>query len=134
VRGLDPADDDTVGGLYAEQHLESAGQTTPAELFALHRGFRHGELVRVAAGCDVPEVAGRAGIVDGTSTLEGGLGVWLDDLGDSFIVAPRFVVAAGQRLPAEPVPRTCHSARVSTSGQIAGHTTYQIVDNLEQYL
>jgi hypothetical protein len=43
VRGLDPADDDDdgVSSLYAEQHLEPAGQTAPAELFALP-GFPRG--------------------------------------------------------------------------------------------
>lgn len=134
VRGPDPADDDEVSGLYNEQHLEPTGQTAPAELFALPGGFREGEIVWIAADCGVPEAAGRTGTVDGTYTPAGGLGIWLGDLGDSVIVAPPFVTSTGQRVPPRPVPRSGHSTRVGTGGQITGRTTYMIVDDLDQYL
>jgi len=72
VRGLDRADDDEAYSLNDEQDLEPTDEQAPAELFALPGGFRRGEVIRVAARCDVREAAGQTGMVDGTYTPEAG--------------------------------------------------------------
>lgn len=72
-----------------------------AELFALECGFRRGEVVSVAAECGAREAAGQTSVMDGTYTP----GIWIEDLGDSLIVAPQFVTSLGRRHPPEPLPR-----------------------------
>jgi hypothetical protein len=90
-------------------------------------------VVRVAADCDEPLVAGRIGVVDGTVTGEGAVGVWFEDLGESLVLWPQFLTAAGERLPPPPPARVGHSTLVSTTGQVTGHASYIILDDLDHY-
>lgn len=105
VRGLSPPMTTKSAVCMTSRTWSPPARGASADLFALLGGLRRGEVIRVAAGCDVPEAAGQTGIIDGTYRPEGGLGTWIDDLGDSSIVAPRFVTSLSRRLPREPLPR-----------------------------
>jgi hypothetical protein len=134
VVGLDVSDeDDEVSGIYDEGHLERTGERAPAEMFALPGGLRCREVVRVAADCDEPLAAGRIGVVDGTVTGEGAVGVWFEELAESLVLWPQFLTATGDRLPPPPPGRAGHSTLVSTTGQVTGRASYIIVDDLERH-
>lgn len=135
VRSLTGDDEDEVSGLYAEEDLEATGERASADLFALPGGFRLGQVVLVAAGCDDPDVAGRTGVIDGSYTGNGGIGVQIQDLGESVAIDPQFLTPTGDRLPApEAGPRAAWSMQISTAGRITGQTSYFVVDEIDRYL
>jgi hypothetical protein len=135
VCSLTGDDDDEVGGLYAEEDLEATAERASADLFALPGGFRVRQVVLVAAGCDDPDVAERTGVIDGSYTGDGGIGVQISDLGESVIIEPRFLTATDDRLPAPKVgPRAASSTQVSVEGRITGQTSYIVVDDVDRYL
>jgi hypothetical protein len=127
-----------VGGLYEEEDLQATGVRADAETYQLPGPFQVRDVVRISAACDQAEIAGRTGVVDGgyTGSNEIGhvLGVWIEELGEGFMVEPAFLSASGTRLPPPERGRVAHSTRVSEHGEVIGHTSYIIVDELEQYL
>ncbi|GEM_PF-5686982 len=127
-------DDDEIGGLYSEENLLPTGDRASTDRFALPGGFRVREIVQVSADCEVPQVAGRTGVVDGTYTGDGGVGIRIEELDDSVIVQPRFLTPTGDRLPAPEAGRAGFSTQVTVDGQIRGQTTYIIVDDVDRYL
>lgn len=127
-------DDEAVPGLYEEEDLLPTGERASTDLFALPGGFRIREIVQVSATCDNAEVAGRLGVVDGGYTGEGGLGIWIEEIGETVVVQPRFLTATGDRMPAPSIRRHARSTQVSVDGQVTGHSSYTVVDDVERYL
>jgi hypothetical protein len=127
-------DDDGIGGLYAEEDLLPTGERASPALFALPGGFRIREIVQVSATYEVPEVAGRTGVVDGTYTGEGGIGIRIEEFDESVTVDPRLLTPTGDRLPAPQAGRAASSIQVSADGQIRGQTTYTVVDEVSRHL
>jgi hypothetical protein len=136
VCGLDRGgddDDDDVAGIYDEEHLEGTGERASADLFALPGGLRFREVVQIPADCDQPAAAGRTGVVAGHAG-EDNLAVWFEELGEVIIVPLRFARPTGERLPPPEPGRPGESAQVSVTGQITGHASYLVVDEIGRYL
>jgi hypothetical protein len=127
-------DDDEIGGLYSEEDLLPTGERASPARFALPGGFRIREIVQVSATYEDPEIAGRTGVLDGTHTGEGGIGVRIEELDESIIVHPRFLTPTGDRLPAPHVGRAASSTQLSVHGQIRGQASYVIVDEIGRQL
>jgi hypothetical protein len=130
------ADDlDYMAGIYPEPAVTATGERAQAEMFALPGGFREGDVVEVAAGCGDAECAGKTGVVDGSSSPDGAVGVWIEDLGVGTAFRPEFLIRTGRRHPRPAFePREVGYTSVSVTGAITGRSHYAILDNLDNYL
>jgi hypothetical protein len=133
VRNTDE-DGDVVSAIFEEEDLLRTGVRASADIFGLPGGFREREIVRVSETYADPELAGRTGVVEGGYNGDGDLGVWIEELGESVSVPPQFLTPTGDRLPAQEAGRTVVSTRVGVDGEIKGHTTFIMVDEVSRYL
>lgn len=127
-------DPDYMAGRYPEGWLRATGDTVPIEMFALPGGFRKGDVVEVAADCRDDECAGKTAVVDGSSSPDGAVGVWIADLGEGAAFLPRFLSRTGERHP-QPAftPHEVRYTSVSQDGAITGQSSYVILDNLDNH-
>jgi hypothetical protein len=132
--GLD--EDSAVGGLYDEAVLRATGQSASVDLFRVPGPFAERELVRVSAEAGIEAVTGLVGEIDGSyqDSTELALGVWFAELGEAFVIAPRYLESTGERRPAAEPGRTASSTRVDVSGEVVGGDEYKIVDEIGRYL
>ncbi len=134
VYGLGAMSDGETGGLYPEEWLEATGEQSRLED---HRGpgiHKIREVVRI--GPDAPEpIRGKLGRVDAgpANASDDQYAVWVEDMGDEWMVSERDLEPTGQRLPA-PRPAPASSLRVSESGELLGQESYIVVDQLEWHL
>jgi hypothetical protein len=132
-------EDDGVGGLYDEEDLRDVGERVSIDRFRIPGPFREREIVVISEDCDEPKIAGRRGEILGgayshTDSGDLELDVWVEELGEVFVVDSRSLVATGERRPLPAAGRTARSTRVSEDGDILGSTGYVNVDDIERYL
>lgn len=128
-------DPDYMAGHYPRAWLSATGETAPAAMFALPGGFREGDVVVVAANCGDDECAGKTAVVDGGSSPDGAVGVWIEDLGEGAAFLPQFLTRTGQRhLRPAFTPHEVSYASVRQDGTITGRSYYVILDDLDNYL
>jgi hypothetical protein len=120
--GLGSLDDDPgVGGLYDEDSLRATGRSASPGLFRVPGPFAVREVVRVSAEAGVDEISGRVGQIDGSYTDDAGelsLGVWIEELGERFVVEPRYLESTGERRPPPERGRRASSTRVDVRGDV----------------
>jgi hypothetical protein len=134
VYGLGAMSDGEMGGLYPEQWLEATGQRSRLED---HQGpgiLKIREVVRIGPGGPEP-IRGKLGHVDAgpVDVSDDQYSVWVDDMGEEWMVSERDLEPTGPRLPA-PQPGAASSLRVSESGDLLGQESYIVVDRLEWHL
>jgi hypothetical protein len=128
-------DPDYMAGKYPQACLTAMGETAPAAMFALPGGWREGDMVEVAAGCGHAEYAGKTAVVDGSSSPDGAVGVWIEDLGEGAAFQPEFLIRTGKRHPRPAfTPHETSCTSVSQDGVITGRSRYVILDGLDNYL
>lgn len=128
-----------VGGIYPEACLLPTGERASAELFWLPGPFRARDVVQVAADCEFRDAAGRTAVLtdaysEDPETGEVLLCVWIEELGETFMIAPGQLSATGARVPPERRGRVARSTAVSTDGEIRGTSTFVIIDEVHRYL
>jgi hypothetical protein len=136
---LDPAaaDEDDVPGIYDEEHLLPTGARTTAERYGPPAPFRLRDVVQISVDCDIEEARGCTGYVGFACSSQPGatpIGVWVYGLEEACIIDARYLTRNGVRLAVRPRGQQCTSTQVTADGEIVGHTTYVIVDDIEQYL
>jgi hypothetical protein len=60
--------------------------------------------------------------------------VWVEAVGEIFMVRPRFLTSTGERMPPPQPGRIASSTRVDERGRVLGRETYVIVDQVERNL
>ena len=134
---LGSLEEDGAFGLHDEADLTATGTRADADDFQLPGPFLVRDVVRVAGDCDPPEPAGYIAVIDGTLRDDGDeleLGIWVPELQEGFLVEARYLSATGHRDGPPQLPRTVGSTRVSEDGEVLGHSTYTITDEIERYL
>ena len=126
--------DGETGGLYPEEWLAVTGQRSRLED---HRGpsaLKIREVVRIGPNAAEP-IRGKLGHIDAgpASASDDQYAVWVDDIGEEWMVSERDLEPTGQRLPA-PQPGPASSLRVSESGDLIGSESYIVLDELEWHL
>jgi hypothetical protein len=136
--GLGSLDDDPgVGGLFDEDSLRASGQSASPDLFRVPGPFAVRELVRISAEASLAEISGRVGEIDGSYQDDSGklaLGVWIEELGEAFVVEPRYLESTGERRPPPERGRAASSTRVDVRGDVLGGDEYVILDEVDRYL
>jgi hypothetical protein len=128
-------DPDYLAGIYPDQQVTATGERAPIAMFALPGGLREGDVVEVAAGCGDDECAGKTAVVDGSSSADGAVGVWIEDLGEGAAFRPEFLIRTGRRHPRPAFePHEVWYTSVSVTGAITGGSHYVLLDNLDNYL
>jgi hypothetical protein len=130
-------EDDEVPGIYDEEHLLPTGQRSDASRFGPPAPFRLRDVVQISDQCEDEEGRGHTGVIDGAYAPDSSgaaVGVWIETLGESVIVDVGHLTQTGERLPPPPLNREATSTQVSTDGQVIGHSSYVIVDDIDQYL
>jgi hypothetical protein len=128
-------DPDYMAGKYPEARLRATGETAPVAMFALPGEFREGDVVKIAADCGDDEWAGQTAVVDGSSSPDGAVGVWIEDLGEGGAFRPEFLIRTGERHPRPAfAPHEVWYTSVSQDGAITGRSSYVVLDNLDNYL
>jgi hypothetical protein len=136
---LDPsaAVEDDVPGVYDEEHLLPTGMRATAERYGPIPPFRLRDVVQISLDCDIEEARGCTGYVDSAYMAQPGatpIGIWVHGLEEACIIDARYLTRTGERLPVPPRGRRDRSTKVTVDGEIAGHTAYLIVDDIEQCL
>jgi hypothetical protein len=131
-------DYDEVPGIYSEEYLRPTGQRAEAEPYGPVPPFRLRDVVRISDDCDIEEARGHSGHISAAFDHEPNesptVGVWVDDLDEECPIDVRHLTRTGERLPAPPRERPGMSTRVSTEGEITGHSEFTVVDDIEHYL
>jgi hypothetical protein len=128
-------DPDYVGCVYPESWLTGTGQRASVQMFALPDGLREGDVVRITTDCGYPEYAGKTGVLSGSSSADGSVGFWIEELGESAALQPQFLVPTGERIVrANFEPHEVVSTSVTEDGMVTGHSQYLILDSLDNYL
>jgi hypothetical protein len=113
----------------------SAHQTGRRRAGIPDRAELHG--IEISLDCDIEEARGCTGYVDSAYMAQPGatpIGIWVHGLEEACIIDARYLTRTGERLPVPPRGRRDRSTKVTVDGEIAGHTAYLIVDDIEQYL
>ncbi len=137
LAAFDDEDATEVGGLHDEAALEPTGERESLDRFRLPAPFQHREIVDIAVDYVERRIAGRSGVIEDELVEEGDgplFYVWIEDLGEGFAVPASALTATGQRLPPPPAKRGATSTRVANDGQVLGHDSYAIVDEVGRYL
>ena len=128
-------DPNFAAAVYPETWLSATGGRAPIDMFALPGGLREGDVVVVANECGDDEYAGRSAVVTAGVTADGDVGFWIEELGESGTLPPRFLVPTGDRIQRQPFePREVGYTSVSEDGAVTGQGNYLILDNLSNYL
>lgn len=130
-----PGDSDEImAAMCEEAELRGTGERAPLEIFALPGGFRVREVVRISEDYPDKDLGGRTGTIAGDANSLGEIGVWVDDIGESICLYPRFLTATGDRLPAPHTGRAASSISVSVHGHVTGQSSFIVIDELYRYL
>jgi hypothetical protein len=129
-------DDAEFAGLYPEESLRPTGQKAPIETFRMPRPFMHREIVRISNDYEYPDGAGRTGVLDwwteAPANGEVVLLVWVEDVGELFVVPPPQCTGTGQQRPHKPRGRVSRNAIKGADGEPIDW--FVVVDEIDQYL
>ena len=134
VYGIGWMSDGEAGGLYPEEWLATTGQRSKLEDHQNPGSIKIREVVRIGPNGPEP-IRGKLGHVDAgpASASDDQYAVWVDDIGEEWMVTERDLEPTGQRLPA-PQPGPASSLRVSESGDLIRRETYIVLDRLDWHL
>jgi len=134
VGNVDSRGDEDGGGLYKQDDLRALGSRVDETLYRMPGPFDYRDVVLISAYHEDQTIRGKRGVVEGwydeSEENPATVGVWIEEVGEFWVIEPKDLVATGEKAPRPQPGQPMKSTKVGVDGSVLGTEEYVVIDDL----